>query len=72
MAYDGRASRDVANGRIEAGVGDYPILAYNIAQGRFPQIRLVKSYEQSVVGSINIATKKGEAELMKAAAWRRS
>ena len=60
VAYDSLTDimRDVANGRIEAGVGDYPILAYNIAQGRFPQIRLVKSYGQSVVGFINIATKR--------------
>lgn len=57
--------RDVANGRIDAGAGDFPILAYNIAQGRFPQLRLVKSYEPAVVGPINIAVKKGETDLVK-------
>lgn len=56
--------REVANGRIDAGVGDYPILAYNIAQGRFPQLRLVKSYKPSVSGPINIAVKQGNAELL--------
>lgn len=56
--------RDVANGRLDAGVGDYPILAYNLAQGRFPQLRLVKSYKPSVIGPINIAVKQGNAELL--------
>ena len=56
--------RDVANGRIDAGVGDYPILGYNIAQGRFPGLRLVKSYKPSVSGPINIAVKQGNAELL--------
>lgn len=56
--------RDVANGRIEAGVGDYPILAYNLAQGRFPQLRLVKAYKPTVPGPINIAVKQGNAELL--------
>lgn len=56
--------RDVSNGRLDAGTGDYPILAYNLAQGRFPQLRLVKSYKPAVVGSINIAVKQGNTELM--------
>lgn len=56
--------RDVANGRIDAGVGDYPILGYNIAQGRFPGLRLVKTYKPTVSGPINIAVKQGNAELL--------
>lgn len=56
--------KDVANGRIDAGVGDYPILAYNIAQGRFPQLRVVKSYKPVVAGPINIAVKQGNTELL--------
>jgi polar amino acid transport system substrate-binding protein len=56
--------RDVTNGRIDGGVGDYPILAYNIAQGRFPKLRLVTSYKPAVVGPINIAVKQGNAELL--------
>lgn len=56
--------RDVANGRIDAGVGDYPILAYHISQGRFPQLRLVKSYKPAVAGPINIAVKQGNTELL--------
>lgn len=56
--------RDVTNGRLDGGVGDYPILAYNIAQGRFPGLRLVQSYKPAVVGPINIAVTKGNAELL--------
>lgn len=56
--------RDVTNGRLDGGVGDYPILAYNIAQGRFPNLRLVTSYKPGVVGPINIAVQKGNAELL--------
>lgn len=65
-AYDSLPDilRDVSNGRLDAGIGDYPILAYNLAQGRFPQLRLVKSYKPSVPGPINIAVKQGNTELL--------
>jgi polar amino acid transport system substrate-binding protein len=56
--------RDVANGRLDAGIGDFPILAYNLGQGRFPRLRLVKSYKPSVPGPINIGVKQGNAELL--------
>jgi polar amino acid transport system substrate-binding protein len=65
-AYDSLADilRDVSNGRLEAGVGDYPILAYNLTQGNFPQVRLVKSYKPGMIGPINIAVKQGNKELL--------
>lgn len=56
--------RDVTNGRLDGGVGDYPILAYNISQGHFPGLRLVQSYKPAVVGPINIAVSKGNTELL--------
>jgi len=56
--------RDVANGRVDAGVGDYPIMAYSIAQGRFPGLRIVSTYKPSVTGPINIAVKQGNTELL--------
>ena len=34
--------RDVNAGRLKAGFADYPILAYNLKQGGFPEVRLVK------------------------------
>ena len=39
--------RDVNTGRLKAGFADYPILAYNLKQGGFPEVRLVKSYKPS-------------------------
>src|SRR5579864_8838467 len=41
--YDSVADmmRDVALGRIKAGFGDRPIVAYQLAQGANPQVRLV-------------------------------
>jgi polar amino acid transport system substrate-binding protein len=56
--------RDVANGRLDAGVGDYPILGYNLAQGSFPQLRLVTTYKAGLVGPINIAVKQGNKEVL--------
>lgn len=54
---------DVSNGRVAAGVGDYPILGYLLSQGKYPKVKLVKSYVPSVEGSINIAVRKGNTEL---------
>jgi polar amino acid transport system substrate-binding protein len=57
--------RDVNTGRLKAGFGDYPILAYNVKQGNFPAMRVVTSYKSVVVGSIGIATRKTDTELLK-------
>jgi polar amino acid transport system substrate-binding protein len=56
---------DVNAGRIQAGFADMPIAAYNIQQGLFPQVRLVKSYEPTISGSAGIGVRKGETELLK-------
>ena len=56
--------RDVNAGRLQAGFADYPILAYNLQQGLFPQVRLVRSYKPSVVGSVGIGVRKNEPELL--------
>jgi polar amino acid transport system substrate-binding protein len=57
--------RDVNTGRLKAGFGDYPILAYNVQQGNFPELRLVKSYKSTILGSIGIGMRKGDPELLK-------
>jgi polar amino acid transport system substrate-binding protein len=57
--------RDVNAGRIGAGFADYPIAAYNIAQGAFPEARLVKSYKASIPGSVAIGLRKGDPLLPK-------
>jgi polar amino acid transport system substrate-binding protein len=56
--------RDVNFGRLKAGFGDYPILAYNLKQGGFADVRLVESYKPSVVGSVGIGVRKGDSALL--------
>jgi polar amino acid transport system substrate-binding protein len=56
--------RDVNTGRLKAGFADYPILAYNLKQGGFPEVRLVEPYEPTVVGSVGIGVRKNDADLL--------
>jgi polar amino acid transport system substrate-binding protein len=56
--------RDVNTGRLKAAFADYPILAYNVQQGNFPELRLVKSFKSTIVGSIGIGVRKSDAELL--------
>ncbi|ACL57366.1 ABC transporter substrate-binding protein [Methylobacterium nodulans] len=55
--------RDVNAGRLKAGFADGPILAYNLKQGLFPNVRLVESYKPTVVGSVGIGLRKEDSEL---------
>src|SRR5215213_2768547 len=57
--------RDVNAGRLKAGFADYPIVAYNLQQGRFPDVRLVSGYKPMVVGSVGIGVRKSDQELLK-------
>ena len=56
--------RDVNAGRVKGGFADYPIVAYNLQQGNFPQTRLVKEYKPTVVGSVGIGVRKTDGELL--------
>ncbi|SHJ57847.1 amino acid ABC transporter substrate-binding protein, PAAT family [Bradyrhizobium lablabi] len=56
--------RDVNTGRLKAGFADYPILAYNLKQGNFPEARLVDSYKPTIVGTVAIGVRKGDTELL--------
>ena len=56
--------RDANAGRIDAAVLDYPIAAYAVGQGKFPELRMVESYKPTIVNSVGIATAKGNTELM--------
>ena len=60
--YDALADvlRDVGLGRIKAGFGDYPIVAYQIAQGIHKDVRLVKEHKPIVSVSIGMAVRKGD------------
>jgi polar amino acid transport system substrate-binding protein len=64
--YDSIADilRDVGVGRIEAGFGDHPIVAYQLGLGTHPEVRLVRSYEPRIVGSIGIGVRKEDKELL--------
>ena len=56
--------RDVNTGRLKAGYADYPILAYNLKRGSFPEVRLVESYKPATVGTVAIGVRKGDPELL--------
>ena len=55
---------DVNTGRLKAGFADKPILAYNIKQGVFPEVRLVNSYASTITGSVGIGVRKSDGELL--------
>ncbi|HEY0290362.1 MAG TPA: ABC transporter substrate-binding protein [Pseudomonas sp.] len=56
--------RDVNAGRIDVGVLDYPIAAYAITQGHFPNLHMVTSYKATMPNNIGIASRKGDTEMM--------
>jgi polar amino acid transport system substrate-binding protein len=65
--YDSIAdmARDLALGRIDAGIGDKPIMAYQIKQGTLKKVRLAPHYKQEAVGSICLVVRKGDTALLK-------
>src|SRR5450631_1571735 len=56
--------RDVNLGRIKAGFADYPIVAYQLSQGGFPETRLAKNYKPVLPGSVGIGVKKGDKAML--------
>lgn len=56
--------RDVNVGRLKAGFADYPILAYNLKQGNFSDVRLVDSFKPTIVGSVGIGVRKSDQDLL--------
>ncbi len=56
--------RDVNVGRIKAGFADFPIVAYQIQQGGYPDTRLAKNYKPVLPGSVGIAVKKGDKAML--------
>ena len=56
--------RDVNVGRIKGGFADYPIVAYQIAQGGYPESRVAKNYKSMLVGSVGIAVRKGDKAML--------
>ncbi|QHI97459.1 transporter substrate-binding domain-containing protein [Xylophilus rhododendri] len=64
--YDTTADlmRDANAGRIDAGMLDYPIAAFAVGRGTFPNLRMVTTFKPTMVNSIGIAARKGETETM--------
>ncbi|ANN75923.1 ABC transporter substrate-binding protein [Bordetella flabilis] len=56
--------RDANAGRIQGGFMDYPIAAYTLKQGNYPNLHMVDSYQPKVTGSVGIAARKDDTELV--------
>jgi polar amino acid transport system substrate-binding protein len=56
--------QDVNAGRVGAGFADFPIVAYNLQLGRFPGVRLVRSYKATIPGSVAMGVRKTDTELL--------
>ena len=65
-SYDSVAdmTRDLSLGRIKAGLGDQPIMAYQIRQNTFPGVKLVDSYKAVNVGDVCLVVRKGDTETL--------
>lgn len=63
--YDSLADilAEVDRGRIAAGMGDRPIIAYQLSEGRYSNIELA-DYESQYVGSVGLGVRKDSAELL--------
>ncbi|WP_043419760.1 ABC transporter substrate-binding protein [Cupriavidus basilensis] len=65
-SYDSVAdmTRDLTLGRIKAGLGDQPIIAYQIRQNAFPGVKLAASYKPVNVGDVCLVVRKGDTETL--------
>lgn len=64
--YDSIAdmARDLALGRIDAGVGDQPIMAYETKRGTLKNVKLARHYKPENVGSICLVVRKDDTKLL--------
>lgn len=64
-SYDsiGDMVRDLSLGRIKAGVGDQPIVAYQIKQGTFKGVKLSPSFQPVNVGEVCLITRKDDVAM---------
>ncbi len=62
-AYDSMADaiKDVSLGRIKAAFGDYPIVAYQISQGVYKDVHLLKGIPPILTVNIGMAVRKGDS-----------
>ncbi|TWH01189.1 polar amino acid transport system substrate-binding protein [Mesorhizobium sp. J18] len=63
--YDSLADilSEVNRGRIKAGMGDKPIMAYQLSQGNYPNAKFA-NYESQYVGSVGLGVRKEDTELL--------
>ena len=63
--YDSLADilNEVNRGRIAAGMGDKPIMAYQMSQGRFPEVKMA-DYESQQTGSVGLGVRKDDTALL--------
>lgn len=57
--------RDVQLGRIAVGIADKPIMAYQVGQGKFPDLKLSASYTSQFAAPLGLAIRKDDPELLK-------
>lgn len=55
---------DVKLGRIQAGIVDYPIVAYQINKGTLEGVKLAKNYKPVIEAKIAMAVPKGDTEVL--------
>ncbi|MGV1768385.1 substrate-binding periplasmic protein [Rhizobium rhizogenes] len=55
---------DVDAGRTNAALVDYPVMAYNIGLGKFPNTRIVETYKPINIASIGLAFRKDQPDLL--------
>jgi polar amino acid transport system substrate-binding protein len=58
------AVREVNEGHIKAAIGPGVSLSWIVAQGHFPNVRLVKTYQPKFTGQVALAVRKGDAVLL--------
>jgi len=65
-SYDSIAdmTRDLSLGRIKAGLGDQPIIAYQLRQNTFQGVKLVPTYKPVNVGDVCLVVRKGDTETL--------
>ena len=65
-SYDSVAdmTRDLSLGRIKAGLGDQPIIAYQLRQKTFQGVKLAESYKPVSVGDVCLVVRKGDTETL--------
>jgi polar amino acid transport system substrate-binding protein len=56
--------RDIALGRIKAGLADQPIVAYQLSQGANNNVKLAATYKPVAVGDVCLVVRKGDAEML--------